>query len=269
MIPHFPHPYCKVAADIVLDKVDAVEIRYFTAVLNSFNVLEWYRFLNCGYRLPAVGGTDKMSGGRPLGGVRTYAHLGDEDFTFANWARAVRAGRTFTTSGPLMRMLVEGRSPGDEIHMPDAGGTLEVKTWVQSVQPFQESQILVNGQVMARQTVEEGVLETLLCSKVRLRRSTWIAARCISRLKVCHDLPIHIAAHTSPVYVRCGDEELFSPSDATYILTLIDGGLTWLDTLSVPASPEHHGRIQEVFELARASLNQRMAKHGYAHHSVL
>ena len=62
-----------------------------------------------GYRVAAVGGTDKMSAGMPVGGVRTYAHLGDEEFTFANWAKAVRAGRTFTTSGPLIDLTVEGR----------------------------------------------------------------------------------------------------------------------------------------------------------------
>ena len=226
VIPHFPNPYCEVAADIVLGKVDAVEIRYFTPALDSFNVQEWYRFLNCGYRVTAVGGTDKMSAGMPVGGVRTYAHLGDEEFAFANWARAVRAGHTFTTSGPLIGLLVEGRAPGDEMRLPAGGGTLGVEAWVQSVQPFHELQIVVNGQVVAREVTDGGALETRLRSNVRLEGSAWIAARCVSQLKVWHCWPIHIAAHTSPVYVCCDDEELFNPSDATYMLTLIDGGLT-------------------------------------------
>lgn len=264
VIPHFPNPYCEVAADIVLGKVDAAEIRYFTPALDSFNVREWYRFLNCGYRVAAVGGTDKMSAGMPVGGVRTYAHLRDEEFTFANWARAVRAGRTFTTSGPLIGLLVEGCAPGDEIRLPAGGGTLEVEAWVQSVQPFHELQIVVNGQIMARQETEEGTLQTRLRSKVRLEGSAWIAARCVSRLKVWHVRPVHIAAHTSPVYVCCGDAELFSPSDATYMLTLIDGGLTWLDTLSIPASPERYARIRGVFETAHANLSQRLAKHSHS-----
>jgi hypothetical protein len=258
VIPHFPNPYCEVAADIVLGKVDAAEIRYFTPALDSFNVREWYRFLNCGYRVAAVGGTDKMSAGMPVGGVRTYAHMGDEEFTFANWARAVRDGRTFTTSGPLIGLMVEGRAPGDEIGLPTGGGTLEVETSVQSVQPFHELQIVVNGQIVAREVTQEGALQTRLRSKVQLEGSAWIAARCVSRLKVWHGWPVHIAAHTSPVYVRCGDEELFSPSDATYMLTLIDGGLAWLDTLSIPASPDRHARIRGVFEAARASLSQRL-----------
>jgi hypothetical protein len=265
VMPHFPNPYGEVVADIVLGKVDAAEIRYFTPALDGFNVREWYRFLNCGYQVAAVGGTDKMSAGIPVGGVRTYAHLGDEEFTFANWASAVRAGRTFTTSGPLIGMLVEGRAPGSEIRLPDGGGTLEVEAWAQSVQPFHELQIVANGQVVARQTVEEGTLETRLRDRVRLDGSAWIAARCVSHLKVWHCWPVHVAAHTSPVYVQCGDQELFSPSDASYMLTLIDGGLTLLDTLSIPASPERHARIQSVFETARAALSHRIAAHGHSH----
>jgi hypothetical protein len=263
VIPHFPTPYCEVAADIVLGKVDAAEIRYFTPALDSFNVREWYRFLNCGYRVAAVGGTDKMSAGMPVGGVRTYADLGDREFTFDSWAAAVRAGRTFTTSGPLIELSVEGHPPGSEIKIPKSGGTVEVATRARSVQPFHELQIVVNGEVVARESVAEGGLQARLHTKLQLAGSSWIAARCISQFSVWHCWPIHIAAHTSPVYVQCGDDELFSPSDATYMLTLIEGGLTWLDTLSIPADGERDARIRGVYEAARQSLNRRLAQHDH------
>ena len=265
VIPHFPNPFCEVAADIVLGKVDAAEIRYFTPALDGYNVREWYRFLNLGYRVAAVGGTDKMWAGMPVGGVRTYAQLGDAEFTFANWAKAVRAGRTFTTSGPLIGMSVEGQTPGAAIALPAGGGTLAIEAWVQSVQPFDEIQIVANGQIVARQAAIPGAAETRLQAQVHLPGSAWVAARCVSHHKVWHGWPIHVAAHTSPVYVRCGDEELFSPSDATYMLTLIDGGLTWLDTLSIPANPERQAAIRGVFESARASLQGRLAQHSHDH----
>jgi hypothetical protein len=112
IMPHFPNPYAEVVADIILGKVDGVEIRAFhTPTLNTYHIGEWYRFLNLGYRVAAVGGTDKMSAGMPVGGVRTYAQLGDEEFTFANWGRAVRAGRTFTTSGPIIGLEIEDKGP--------------------------------------------------------------------------------------------------------------------------------------------------------------
>lgn len=263
VMPHFPNPYCEVVADIVLGKVDAVEIRTFGPTLSDFGTTEWYRFLNCGYRVAAVGGTDKMSAGMPVGGVRTYAQLRDEDFTFESWARAVRAGRTFTTSGPILGFRVEGRSPGEDIQLPAGGGTLEVEAWAQSVQPFHELQVVANGRVVARKETTEGTTRTRLSAQVRLRGSGWLAARCVSRLKVWHVWPVHIAAHTSPVYVVAGGEELFSPSDAAYMLTLLDGGLTWLDTLSIPASPEKHQRIREVFHHAQQHLQGRLHERGH------
>ena len=38
----------------------------------EFNHIEYYRYLSCGYRLPLVGGTDKMSSDVPVGLYRTY-----------------------------------------------------------------------------------------------------------------------------------------------------------------------------------------------------
>ena len=108
---------------------------------------EWYRYLNCGYRVAAVGGTDKMSAEMPVGAIRTYARLEGEaasaPFSFDAWAAAVRAGRTFTTTGPLVDLTVEGHAPGDEIQLPAGGGTLHVEARAESVVPFQRLEIVV------------------------------------------------------------------------------------------------------------------------------
>ena len=268
VIPHFPYPYCEAAADIVLGKVDAAELRFFNPTLDNFNVCEWYRFFNLGYRVASVGGTDKMTAGMPVGGVRTYAHLGDDEFSFANWAKAVRAGRTFTTTGPLLDLRVDGQAPGDELRMPEGGGTVEVQAHAESVLPFDELQIVVNGEIVARQSAERthpGARASLR-EKIRLQGSTWIAARCASQNLIWLTfMPTCVAAHTSPVYVRCGDSDVFSPSAATYMLTLIDGGLTWLDTLSVPASAERQARIRGVFRAARTELEERLSRHAHSH----
>ncbi len=262
VVPHFPTPYCEVAADIVLGKVDAAEIRYFTPSLDSFNIREWYRFLNCGYKIAAVGGTDKMWAGMPVGGVRTYAHIGDKELSFDNWAEAVRAGRTFTTSGPLIGLEVEGYTLGDELQLPLGGGTLEVKSWVHSVQPVHEWQLVVNGELVAREEIDNnGTLEANFSTRIHLKKSAWIAARCVSRHIAWHGWPVNMAAHTSPIYVQCGDNEIFNPSDATFMQTLIEGGLTWLDTLSIPADPARQAKIRAVFESAGEKLHDRLHNH--------
>ncbi|HEX5303567.1 MAG TPA: hypothetical protein VFW50_41905 [Streptosporangiaceae bacterium] len=87
---------------------DAVEILSQT----DDRLTEYYRYLNSGYRLPLVGGTDKMSSAVPVGLYRTYARL-DEEFSYEAWCRAVRSGRTFLSGGPLVTLSVDGCQPGD------------------------------------------------------------------------------------------------------------------------------------------------------------
>ncbi|MCC7352344.1 MAG: CehA/McbA family metallohydrolase [Anaerolineae bacterium] len=262
--PHFPNPYCEVVADIILGKIDGVEIRDFgRATLDTMAVTEWYRFLNLGYRVAAVGGTDKMMSSMPLGGVRTYAHLSrDEAFTFENWARAVRAGRTFSSSGPLLTLTVDGHVPGDEIRLPAGGGTLEVEAHAQSAQPFDELQLVVNGKVVA-QEAKANTRDLRLRTKVRMEGSGWLAARCWGAGIAWHVWPVHLAAHTSPVYIVAGGQEVYNPSDATYMMTMLEGGLTWVDTLAIPADPERQRRIRQLFLDAQARLGAQGHTHSH------
>ena len=270
VIPHFPSPYCEVAADIVLDKIDAVELN-----MSEWNMQlhEWYRYLNCGYRVAAVGGTDKMGAYMPVGAIRTYARLTEEQlaspFSYESWAAAVRGGRTFTTTGPLVDITVEGRVPGDEIQLPAGGGTLHVEAVAESVVAFDGLEVVINGEVAAAErgvvAGADGTYRCHIAAPLSVPGSAWIAGRVSSQMDRWIGSPRRVAAHTSPVYVVAGGQELFSPSDATYMLTLLEGGLTWLDTLSIPADPERHARNRKVFEDARDHLHGRLHSHAHTH----
>ena len=71
IIPHLSNPNGEPAALIATGRVDGVEMLRH----EPFNHTEYYRYLNCGYRLPLVGGTDKMSSDVPVGIYRTYVRL--------------------------------------------------------------------------------------------------------------------------------------------------------------------------------------------------
>ena len=265
--PHFPFPSCEEPVYFALEQLDGAELRRFanpdSGTLDQLCFLEWYRYLNCGYRVAAVGGTDKMSAGMPVGGVRTYAQLGRSDaMTFENWGKAIRAGRTFTTSGPLIGLTVEGKQLGDEIKL-DHSGTLEFEAHCESIWPQNRLELVVNGKVVASTVSKEGQKRLRLRGKVAIDHSSWIAARCGSRMMVQHCWPIHIGAHTSPIYVIVNKQEIFSPNDASYMLTLIDGGIAYLDTVSVRYNEKRHRQMKAIFENARHRLMHRM---GVEHH---
>jgi hypothetical protein len=268
--PHWPSPSCEEPVYVALGQLDGAEVRPYAnpeaGTLDQFNYAEWYRYLNCGYRVAAVGGTDKMSAGMPVGSARTYAQLDpNEAFTFENWGKAVRAGRTYTTSGPVMDLQVEGHGLGEEIRLPSGGGTLEVRVSAQCAWPVHLLELVVNGQVVASTSSQEGAKKLQLSKKMKLTGSAWIAARCASRLLRYTGWIERIGAHTSPVYVVVDNQELFSPSDASYMLTLIDGGLTYLDTLSVRYNEERHRKMKAVYVRAKSHLEGRMHAHGHGH----
>ncbi|MCD6416502.1 MAG: CehA/McbA family metallohydrolase [Planctomycetes bacterium] len=264
--PHFPQPNLENPVDIVLGKFDGLEIRYFPGAgsgpLDDYNLREYYRYLNCGYRVACVGGTDKMSAGMPVGGVRTYAQLEpDRPFNFENWGEAVRAGRTFSTSGPLMDLKVDGRPMGAEVRLTGGRGTVEVEASAECAWPISQLEVVMNGKVVAQVTEGAGAKSLRLHEKVEVKGSCWLAARASSALHVQHAWPIFVAAHTSPIYVVVPDSDLFNPSDATYMLTLIDGGLTYLDTLSVRYDEQRHREMKAIYQHARDHLLGRMHSH--------
>lgn len=159
---------------LVLGRVDALEIDAHQK--GSPILLSWYRLLNAGLRVPLVGSSGKTSNAVALGGMRTYAQLGEgESFNYSTWIEAVRAGRTFVTSGPLLRSTIESGHATGEV-MGHGPGSLE---WV------------VNGTVVARGTSS---VET------EIPKDGWLALRFVGTGMSPLQPTIPEFAHTSPIW---------------------------------------------------------------------
>ena len=270
----FPYPTGEIAADIILGKIDAVEIwpqdtrevhPTPTEQFSNLHYRDWYHYLNCGYRLPAVAGTDKMGAYMPAGTNRCYAYIGQEDFNFANWAKGVRSGNTFVTSGPLLLFQADGHHPGEEITLGAAGGTVEVRADVQSFVPFHKVEVILNGRVVASREEPAGVRSLTLRDKVKVPGPGWLAARCSSNLGPTTNWRYKIAAHSSAVYLKVPGEELFSPASAGYFMKLIDFADTYAETLATKPHADQYAKIRALYAQAREELHRRMHQHGIAH----
>ena len=278
--PHFPNPNGEPAALIATGRLDGIEMIRQTA----FNHGEYYRYLNCGYRLPLVGGTDKMSSDVPVGVYRTYVHLSeDEGFSYDNWCKNVARGRTFLSGGPIIHFSVDGHEAGDtaEISGP---GTVEVEAWAESILPINRLEIVQAGRVVASTESTDGTRRLELRERVRVDGHTWLAARCGGRgyfsegnlssvgtptlgaLGGAHFDAWRrgIFAHTSPVYVACGgDWWMFDEDTAQYMLTLIEGDLAYIREGSGQHKhgtvTHHHGEENHIAYLERPFLEARQA----------
>jgi len=276
VIPHFPNPNCEPAALIATHRVDALEM----CAHSDYNHLEYYRYLNCGYRLPLVGGTDKMTSDVPVGLCRTYVYIPeDEEFTYDNWCKGLRAGHTFISAGPIIRLSVDGHAIGSEIRL-SSPGTIEVEASVQSIFPVHTLEIVQHGKVVASTEETRGSRELQLKTSLKVSGNTWLSARCSGPgyRPVPHYDGWHrgIMAHTSPIYVAVGGEyHLFDAEIAHYILTLLDGGLSYIRKMS-PQRPagevlHHHGEedhmayLERPFHEAIAAIHKRMHAMGIEH----
>jgi hypothetical protein len=265
VMPHAPNPQCERAADIVLGLIHAIEMMTFNPHQNQigpYGLVDWYRFLNLGYQLPVVGGSDKMSASSLLGGVRTYAQLGDRAFDYGNWMDAVRSGNTFVTVGPLVEFAVDGQPAGSRIDLPASGGTVDVTWTVESVRvPIDQVEVVVGG-LVADQREVGGALSTAGCASVRVPESTWLALRVRGSLR---GRPGDIAAHTSAVQVLVGDAPIFCQTDAVAVLEQIEGAIAYVDTIAPRAEAQRFRQLRATLETAHNRLHQRLHHSGVAH----
>ena len=254
---HFPLPYAEVAADIVAGKIDAVEMQALTPGVDGPSIREWYRFLNCGFRLPVVGGTDKMSAEIPLGGIRTYARLAaGKELSFEAWADAVRAGRTFVSSGPFVELAIDGHEPGDVITLGPDGGTVEVQAKAWAALPVIDGlELIHDGVVVASTRVSGGTDRLALAERVAVHRGGWLAVRVTSSTEMQSAFATSMGAHTSPIYLEVPGRPAFNPTDAAVIGTIIDGARTWVESIATVTSNADRRRLAGYFETGRARLD--------------
>ena len=262
--PHFPFPYGEQAALIASGRLDGIEMIRQSA----FHHMEYYRYLNCGYRLPLVGGTDKMSSDVPVGLYRTYVKIPeDEGFSYESWCRNVARGRTFLSGGPIVHFTVDGHETGDTVRI-SGPGTVEVEAWAESILPINTLQIIQGGRVVASTESRNGARRLELREKLRVDGHTWLAARCGGPDylgSVHYDVWRRgIFAHTSPVYVACGgDWWMFDKATAQYMLTLVEGDLTYIRESSGQHThgnvTHHHGEADHMAYLERPFLEARQA----------
>lgn len=128
----------------------------FEANAKAFQI--WSLLLNHGYRIAATGSSDSCFD-RPGGGVpgipRTYTLVAGQ-FSLAKAARAIAAGRTFVTTGPLLIASMDGKPPGTEISSGARARVLSVEAWAsgRSSGGLERIEILRNGKAWRECTLE-------------------------------------------------------------------------------------------------------------------
>ena len=213
--------------------------------------LTYYRFLNCGFRLAVTGGSAMGVMPVPLGYNRIYAKL-DGLLTEANYLRAIHAGRTFATSGPMLFLTANGLDCGSNIQYSiHSKEPILVKAEVRSIQLLNSLELIYNGKVIKKIDLKNlspsPMFEKSLILELKPLRSGWLIARAIfnstdGRLR---------QAHSSPIYVTVDGKPTASKVDAEYMISWIDRLIKVTNKPGRYSSETERAEVQAIFKEAR------------------
>ncbi len=113
----------------------------------------WFMLLNHGYRMPGTASTDASFDG-PGKGVpgraRVYTNLQGPP-SIAKIAQAIRAGRNFVTTGPLLLLGIAGHGAGDTIHVNRRSDyPVQIRVWPSGAigERLTQVELIRNGEVV-------------------------------------------------------------------------------------------------------------------------
>jgi hypothetical protein len=246
------HPQGEALAALILGKIDAYEISRL-ADPEPDVLAGWYRLLDCGFRVPLVGGSGKDSNAVALGNVRTYAQLQPgETLTYSGWIEAVRMGRTFVTNGPLLTLSVDDQGPGGSIAVQSPGQMVHVRVEARGIAPFDQVEVLVNGDVIATKEVSGNRQATVLEAGFAVRESGWLTARCWGREQIAGQSPY---AHASPIYMQVGqDAKRGEPSAVQALARVLDRTVDWVHREARFDGLRSEAKLVETLQTAQREL---------------
>jgi len=238
----------------------------------------YYKFLNCGYKLPVSAGSASGVKPSPLGFDRVYAHLPGR-FSYQDWFRALKAGRSFATNGPMLFLTVNGHEPGDTILVaarptaadlrefsrlgrdrPPAGtlqasaagagkaaSRLQVHVEASTGGELGRVDVVWKGRVVKTVAPTSDLSRASVDFEFEADESGWLAARAFER-------PGGVVrfAQTSPVYLQVGSDRGVVSEDAKYFLAWIDRAMKFYEGFAGFRNDADRQAMLGFFRKARA-----------------
>jgi hypothetical protein len=227
-------------ADLILGHIDAVEV----TPESTSRVGAWYQLLNAGLRIPLVGASGKDRNCIPLGALRTYARVEpDRPFVPADWIEGVRLGKSNITSGPSLRLCVEGMDPGALIRRPADATRLRVQFGASGLGIGDSVELVANGVVVARDERGDEF-------DFDLPTGGWVAARALHG--------DGLLAHSSPVYIEVdGVPPPIDPAAVAFLDGHLQRTRAWIITEGRFTKPKSRDHLLSIIDAARQKLLAR------------
>ncbi len=251
-------------ADAVLGDLDALEVAcLWSDELGTSAV--WQRLLRLGIPVALSAGTDAMVNvhrNMAVGTARIYVrHAGP--LTLRSYLTALRAGKSFVSTGPFLDLVVGGKRPGEVLggsgDPPQGGREVEFQLDVAAAMPLHRVELLVNGEVAFQSPATAPVLaapgRTRLRGRIRIPAGGFVIARALGESMQWPGMDSYPFALTGPVWLgRVGSVDPASQKAAAAdLLTALASAES---RLHAAFSPQQAPRLYQRLAAARARLSE-------------
>jgi hypothetical protein len=238
--------------DVALGKVDYLEVLGFSDHKATTEV--WYRLLNCGFHIPAAGGTDAMANYAslrgPVGLNRVYAAVPKGKIQSDAWLDSLKHGRTFATNGPLLGFTLADQRIGGTLRVPQADPAVKFTAWLRSFVPVDHLQVICDGEVVKELPLSDHERADVSGS-IPITKSGWCLLRALSDKAEYPVLDSYPYATTSPIYIDVAGKPATAGTDAGYFVAWIDRLIDAAENNSAWNTAEEKQSVMTLLQGAR------------------
>ncbi len=211
----------------------------------------YYHVLDCGLRIPPSAGSASGVLPNPVGYNRVYVWVDKNEFDYAAWWKAFKAGRVVVTNGPLIRPLANKRLPGHVFRGARGDDvSLEITLNLSTRDPISYLDIVQNGRVIQSVRLDE-VAKTGRLPPVRFTESGWVLVRAVTDVDKTYRF-----ASTGPWYVEIGEQPRISKSAAQFFLDWMNERTEKLKL----EDPAERAEVLKFHDAARKFWQQRVSQ---------
>ena len=248
-------------ADAVQGNIDAIELACLWSDERGTADL-WYRVLNVGIPMAINAGTDVMNNlyhTMAIGTTRVYVHP-DRPSDARSYFAALKAGRSFVSTGPLLDFHVGSAGPGQVVNRTTAAQPWQLD--VHTAVPIDTVEIVVNGVVVERFPAFTAPGSKHYSGTMNLPVGGWVAARVTGpATRSWPGMSSYAFAHTAPVWVdHVGSTEpaakLAASRDLLRALGVAD------EAIAIAYAGVDHPRLLAHYAAARKLLDAWVAAGG-------
>jgi TolB protein len=186
-------------ADAVLGEVDIIEVACLWSDERGTAAV-WHEVLNIGVPLAASAGSDVMNDyfrTMTIGATRVYVKP-DGQLTSDSFLKALKEGKSFVSTGPMLEFEVAGQSPGGVVNA--GSGSVNWTATVHSALPFARLEIFVNGEVVETLDGNAQAGSKDYQGTLQVPEGGWVTARVTGENPGWPALNSYLFAESSPVW---------------------------------------------------------------------